>query len=254
MGTDPIFRTTEINRDGPHFPVNRKRSGAVLTGMPRKARLILPGVAVHVVQRGNNRGLCFFRESDYFVYLGLLNEYAALCGCEVHAYCLMTNHVHLLLTPRDAECCARLMKNVGQNFAQHVNRITGRTGTLWEGRFRSCIVANGQYALACYRYIELNPVRAGMAPRPEDYTWSSYCANAGLREDSLLVRHPAYLALADLPPRRAQRYAELISGGLEQNLIDDIRDATRNSRLLGQRRPPRGRPRKMGSVPIYSRT
>jgi putative transposase len=219
--------------------------------MPRRARLVLPGVAAHVVQRGNNRGPCFFRESDCLAYLRFLGEFAGPCGCAVHAYCLMTNHVHLFLTPQDALGCARLMKNVGQLYSQYVNRTHGRTGTLWEGRFRSCIVADERYSLACYRYIELNPVRAGMVVRPADYRWSSYCANAGLRADSLVVPHSAYAALADEPVRRAARYAELTAGGIDQKAIDAIRHATRNARLLGQTPPQRGRPRKMGSVPIF---
>lgn len=166
----------------------------------------------------------------------------------------MTNHVHLFLTPRDAASCARLMKNVGQHYSQYINRMQGRTGTLWEGRFRSCIVVDERYCLACYRYIELNPVRAGMVLRPGDYRWSSYCANAGLRAESLIVPHPAYLALADEPVRRATQYAELTATGIDQKAIDDIRHATRNARLLGQQRPRRGRPRKMGSVPIFGVT
>jgi len=219
--------------------------------MPRHARIIVPGVGVHVVQRGNNRSPCFFREPDYLVYLRLLGELASRCACSIHAYCLMTNHVHLFLTPHRAESCARLMKNVGQRFSQYINRRQGRTGTLWEGRFRSCLVADERYSLACYRYIELNPLRAGIVVRPDAYPWSSYGANACLRRDSLVIPHPAYLALADDPTRRAERYSELAAGGIDGRILDDIRHATRNSTCLGPQRAKRGRPRKMGSVPIF---
>lgn len=219
--------------------------------MPRRARVIVPGVGVHVVQRGNNRGACFFRESDYLLYLRLLGGFASRCGCSIHAYCLMTNHVHLFLTPHGTDSCAQLMKNVSQHFSQYINQRQGRTGTLWEGRFRSCLVADERYSLACYRYIELNPVRAGIATRPAEYPWSSYGMNAGLRRDSLVAPHPAYQALADDPTRRAERYAELASDGIDGRIIDDIRHAIRNATLLGPQRPKRGRPRKMGSVPIF---
>jgi putative transposase len=205
-----------------------------------------------VVQRGNNRNPCFYRESDYLLYLRLLGDFASCCGCSIHTYCLMTNHVHLFLTPHGAESCARLMKNVSQHFSQYINRRQGRTGTLWEGRFRSCLVADERYSLACYRYIELNPVRAGIAVRPDEYPWSGYGANAGLRRDSLVTPHPTYLALADEPTRRAERYAELAASRIEGRIIDDIRHATRNSMFLGQQRAKRGRPRKMGSVPIFT--
>jgi putative transposase len=207
-----------------------------------------------VVQRGNNRSPCFYRESDHLLYLRLLGEFASRCGCSIHAYCLMTNHVHLFLTPHDAESCAQLMKNVSQLYSQYINRTQGRTGTLWEGRFRSCLVADERYTLACYRYIELNPVRAGIATGPAEYPWSSYGANAGLRRDSLVTPHLAYLALSDEPTRRAERYAELAANGIDGRIIDDIRHATRNSSLLGRQQAKRGRPRKMekiGSVPIF---
>ena len=147
--------------------------------MPRHARAILPEVAVHIIQRGNNRSACFHRDADYLVYLDHLRELSQRHGCEIHAYCLMTNHVHLLATPRAANACALLMKNLGQRYVQYVNRSRERTGTLWEGRFRSCIAQSERYVMACYRYIELNPVRAGMVARAGDYRWSSYLANAG---------------------------------------------------------------------------
>src|SRR5262245_51438159 len=142
--------------------------------MPRVARAVLAGLPVHVVQRGINRQQCFFSEGDYSTYLRFLAEFALRFGCAVHAYCLMTNHVHLLVTPETPESCALMMKNLGQRYVQTVNRRLERSGTLWEGRFKSGIVQSDGYVLACYRYIELNPVRAGMVKDPAQYRWSSY--------------------------------------------------------------------------------
>ena len=137
--------------------------------MPRQARLVLPDVALHVIQRGHNRQACFRQETDYLVYLTLLHDLSTKRRCAMHAYCLMTNHVHLLLTPGDAQACATLMRDLGQGFVQYFNRRYERSGTLWEGRFRSCLVESARYVLACYRYIELNPVRAGMVADASSY-------------------------------------------------------------------------------------
>lgn len=149
--------------------------------MPRRARLLLPGVPLHIIQRGNNRQACFFGDDDYGFYLDWLTEHARKTGCKVHAYVLMTNHVHLLLSSSKPEGAGALMKALGQRYVQYVNRTYHRSGTLWEGRFRSCLVQEEAYLLACQCYIELNPVRAGMVRRPGDYRWSSYRAN-GLGE------------------------------------------------------------------------
>src|SRR5690242_8552807 len=171
--------------------------------MPRTARFIVPDLTVHIVQRGHDRQPCFFDETDYRAYLGYLAEFALKASCSVHAYCLMTNHVHLLVTPHSANSCAKLMKNVGQHHVQRINSRRGRTGTLWEGRFYSCPVTTEAYALACYRYIELNPVRAGMVAHPSEYRWSSYGANAIGQRNGFLVTHAAYFAIADDAERRA---------------------------------------------------
>src|SRR5258708_5875627 len=219
--------------------------------MPRAARLIFPDLAIHIVQRGNNRGRCFFSDFDYFRYLTYLEFFAARFGCAVHAYCLMTNHVHLLITPRAADACAHLMKYLGQCYVQELNRLLGRTGTLWEGRFRSCLVNSERYVLACYRYIELNPVRAGLAGHPSEYRWSSYRGNAGGQSEPLLDPHPTYPPLSTQPERRRRAYAALFDAALDAPLIDEIRLATRAGRMAGVPPNPRGRPpRKMGSVPI----
>ncbi|HEX6266941.1 MAG TPA: transposase [Burkholderiales bacterium] len=130
--------------------------------MPRLARLIVPDVSVHIVQRGHRRAACFFDDADYLAYLVALGTYASRFQCAVHAYCLMTNHVHLLVTPGDAAGCALLMKHLAQRHSKRINARLARTGTLWEGRFYSALVTSEDYVLACYRYIELNPLRAGM--------------------------------------------------------------------------------------------
>jgi putative transposase len=158
--------------------------------MPRTARFVIPDISVHVVQRGHNRNGCFFQEIDYLAYLDDLQAFAARFHCSVHAYCLMTNHVHLLITPHTADACAQLMKNVGQRHVQRINARLQRTGSLWEGRFYSCPVPSERYALACYRYIELNPVGAGMVRHPDEYRWSSYRVNAQGRSHGFVTPIP----------------------------------------------------------------
>ena len=216
--------------------------------MPRVARLVVPGVALHLVQRGHNRGPCFLRDGDYFRYLDYLPKFAGQFGCSVHAYCLMTNHVHLLLTPHQMQACARMMKQLNQCYAQRVNKAAGRSGSLWSGRFHSCLVDSPAYALACYRYIELNPVRAGMVAHARDYPWSSYSGNAADRPDPLLVDHVAFRALGDCPSSRRAAYGRLVDTGLEDNALAEIRRATRTGQRLGAPLRPRGRPKRPGLV------
>ena len=201
--------------------------------MPRQSRLVLPGVAVHVIQRGNNRHQCFFREGDYVLYLLHLRELARKYECAVHAYCLMTNHVHLLLTPAAPDAVSVLMRDLGQRYVQYVNRAYGRTGTLWEGRYRSCIAESARYVLACYRYIELNPVRAGIVNEPGNYAWSSHRANADGEDDRLTTPHPEFLALGSEHGLRRQAYGRLFHDALEPSLVQAIREATRGDYPLG---------------------
>jgi len=210
--------------------------------MPRTARIIYPNVAVHVTQRGNNRGRCFFSEGDYLAYLRFLRQFALESDCAVHAFCLMPNHVHLLLTPRVRESCGALMKSLGQHYVQHVNRVHGRTGTLWEGRFWSSVCATDRYVLACYRYVELNPVRASLSDGPDGYPWSSYRANALGKRDDLVVPHASYLALASSPEQRTRAYAGLFAWALEAGDLDEIRRASHSGRPMGSERKVRGRP------------
>ncbi|WP_374338703.1 transposase [Methyloversatilis sp.] len=201
--------------------------------MPRRARLSLPGVPLHLVQRGNNRQACFFAPDDYRHYLDWLEDHSRRQGCRVHAYVLMTNHVHLLVSADDPGAPSRVMKALGQRYVQYINRTYRRSGGLWEGRFRSCLVQQDDYLFACLRYIEMNPVRAGMVEQPADYRWSSYRAHAHGAFDTMLTPHAAYLALGTNPDERQQRYRMLFREQLGQQVLEDIRDATRGNFVLG---------------------
>jgi putative transposase len=194
--------------------------------MPRQARLIVPDIAVHIVQRGHDRRDCFRHETDYLVYLSTLRELLPKTGCALHAYCLMTNHVHLLLTPSTATACALLMRNLGQRYVQYFNRRYERSGTLWEGRFRSCLVDSARYVLACYRYVERNPVRARMVDSASAYRWSSHGGNAGERSNGLLTPHAEYLALGQDDAVRLAAYRGLFATEDDPEFLAAIRDAT----------------------------
>ena len=194
--------------------------------MARQPRLVVPGVAMHIVQRGNNRSDCFVADTDRLVYIVALRELAAKHRCAVHAYCLMTNHVHLLLTPADEGGCSRLMRDLGLRYVHYYNRRHARTGTLWEGRFRSCLVESASYVLACYRYIERNPVEAGMVRHPEEYPWSSFHANARGRLETLVQPHAEYLALAQDTEARRASYAAMLLDAMDPLLVQEIRAAT----------------------------
>jgi putative transposase len=163
--------------------------------MPRRPRIDLPHITQHVVQRGNDRQPCFFTSGDYERYRSDLREITLHEGCEIHAYVLMTNHVHLLMTPNGVGQVARIMQSLGRRYVRYVNDRHHRTGTLWEGRYKACLVGTARYLLRCYRYIELNPVRAAMVEQPGDYRWSSYGSNASGVFDPLVRSHSAYVAL-----------------------------------------------------------
>ena len=214
--------------------------------------MVIPDLSVHIVQRGHDRSDCFFEESDYHAYLGYLGKFAAEFGCTVHAFCLMTNHVHLLVTPRSPDSCALMMKNIGQRHVQRINSRLDRSGTLWEGRFYSCPVPGERYVLTCYRYIELNPQRALMVGHPSAYPWSSYHQNVCGDPCGLLTPHPVYLALAEHAEIRGAAYRALCDEPIEAEALDRIRAATRGGYSVGTARPKRGRPPigKIGSVPI----
>jgi putative transposase len=181
---------------------------------------------MHVRQRGNDAQDCFRTERDRLVYLVILRELCLKTRCALHAYCLMTNHVHLLLTPPAEQACATLMRDLGQRYVQYFNRRHKRTGTLWEGRFRSCLVESREYVLGCYRYIEMNPVEAGMVDRPSRYRWSSHLGNTGGAANKLLTPHVEYAALAEEPAARPAAYLRLFEGPQDRDLLKAIRAAT----------------------------
>ncbi|WP_447940135.1 transposase [Pseudoxanthomonas mexicana] len=201
--------------------------------MPRLKRLDLPGVAQHVVQRGNDKQACFFRHEDYVRYLQDLREAALKFGCRVHAYVLMTNHVHLLVTPSTVGATSRMMQAVGRRYVRYVNDTIGRTGTLWEGRYKSSLVDSERYVMACYRYIELNPVRAGMVAEPAHYPWSSYGCNGLGRHDPVVSAHELYRRIAQNAAERCALYRELVSQALPDDDIAAIRQYMQRQRALG---------------------
>jgi putative transposase len=181
---------------------------------------------VHVIQRAINRVACFRSDADYLIYLSHLRELSAKYDCAVHAYCLMTNHVHLLLSPGTQDSCTALMRDIGRRYVPYFNRRHERTGTLWEGRFRSCIVESARYVLACYRYIELNPVRAGLVAHPAAYLWSSHAANSGVRHDPSLVPHAEFNALSAGADGRHAAYRALFAEEQHPDSVEAIREAT----------------------------
>ena len=204
--------------------------------MPRRPRLQLAEVPLHIVQRGINREPCFFAEEDYHCYLHWLEEAARDCRCAIHAYALMTNHVHLLLTPTVNGSPARLMQSLGRRYVQYINRFYRRTGSLWEGRYKSSIVQAETYLLACYRYIELNPVRADMVADPGQYRWSSYRANGLGLPDARLTPHPLYLAQGLGAMERTHAYRALFRPHLDAEAAVDIRQALQLGMPVGRDR------------------
>lgn len=200
--------------------------------MARQARFEVVGFPQHVIQRGNNRQACFFAPGDYFAYLAMLGRACAKHGCALHAYVLMTNHAHLLVTPQAPDSVSRMMQTLGRNYVRYVNDVYQRTGTLWEGRYRAALVDNDKYVLTCYRYIELNPVRARMCDDPSQYRWSSYRANALGEHDAILAPHPTYAALAREHRQRGDAYRALFERNLDDRAVQHIRHATHSGRSL----------------------
>lgn len=201
--------------------------------MPRLPRIDPPGIPRHLVQRGNNRQACFCSDSDRVLYLGILREELTRHGCDLHAYVLMSNHVHLLLTPGAAGQVGRMMQSLGRRYVRHFNDRHRRTGTLWEGRYHACLVDSDEYFLSCSRYIELNPVRAGMVTRPADYPWSSYGANALGVADPLVAVHASYLALGSAAFQRQCVYRAIVDESPDPSELDVIREKLRCQTVLG---------------------
>ena len=204
--------------------------------MPRRPRIQLDGVPLHIVQRGHHREPCFFAEEDYASYLHWLGEALAETQCALHAYVLMTNHVHLLLTPKKAEAVPRLIMSVGRRYVQFINRAYGRTGALWDSRYKSSVIQADTYLLTCQRYIELNPVRAAMVSDPAHYRWTSYRRNALGVADSRVTAHALFLALGSTDRSRQAAYRALFRAHLDKAAIDDIRLALNQNQPLGNAR------------------
>lgn len=204
--------------------------------MSRHPRAVLENVPLHIIQRGNNRSTCFFSSNDFQVYLAMLAESASATGCRVHAYVLMTNHVHILASPNEATSPAAMMKSLGERYAQYANRRHGRSGTLWQGRFRSCLVDNEHYFLVCQRYIELNPVRADMVLHPADYEWSSYRANAHGQQSSVVTPHDIYAGLGIDAIERQVNYRALFQQAIPDAMLEQVRHATNGNAAFGTER------------------
>ena len=203
--------------------------------MPRRARMYLAGLPYHVIQRGNNREACFIEPENCLFYLELWQELSTRYGVSVHAYVLMTNHVHFLATPDNETAISNTMKVAGSRYAQYINKKYRRTGTLWEGRHRASLVQSERYLLTCMRYIELNPVRAQMVARPEEYRWSSYGVNAW-SDHSWLRPHEDYLRLGSSSAARGHAYRELFKTGLSEEDLHLLRKAAHCCQPVGNNR------------------
>jgi len=201
--------------------------------MPRKPRFYIAGMPVHVVQRGNNRQPIFFGDVDYRSYLKWLREAAEKYDCAIHAYVLMTNHVHILVTPKDTDGISCMMQYVGRRYVPYINQTYGRSGTLWEGRYKSSLIDAGNYFLACSRYIEMNPVRADMVVHPRDYGWSSYACNAEGKVDKLVQPHALYTALGNSDAFRKKAYQGLFQAHVDDKELTDIRASWQTGTPLG---------------------
>jgi len=227
--------------------------------MPRRTRLNLTDVSQHIIQRGNNRQATFFAEEDYRFYLDCLLDAARKYGCSIYAYVLMTNHVHLLASARGPHGLSCMMQHLGRRFVQYINHVYRRSGTLWEGRFKASLVDTETYFLRCCRYIECNPVRAGMVGDPADYRWSSYRTHALGGPDKLVSSHEQYERLGQNAEERQGAYRELFRSELQPKQIEEVRNTVNKGWPLGNERfkdeieralrraarpPKRGRPTK----------
>jgi len=201
--------------------------------MPRKPRFFLPGVPAHIVQRGHSREPVFFENSDYIAYLTWLMEAAERYDCEVHAYVLMTNHVHILATPNDKQGISRMMQYVGRRYVPYINHSYGTSGSIWEGRYKASLINDEQYMLSCMRYIELNPVRANMVNVPAQYRWSSYRYNALGKENELITPHQLYLNMGSAKGKRLEEYRSLFNAHVDEEDINVIRAAWQTGTPLG---------------------
>ena len=202
--------------------------------MARLPRLTLPGYAHHVIQRGNNRQSIFASTQDFQFMLELLEANARKFQVAIHPYVLMDNHFHLLATPQTAEGLPQMMQAVGRSYVRYFNDTHRRTGTLWEGRYKSTVIQTERYLLACMVYIDLNPVRAGMVAQARDYSWSSHAHYLGLRTDKLLTPHPLLWALGNTPFAREAAYAEMVAAGVQAGQQQALTDSALRGWALGE--------------------
>jgi putative transposase len=201
--------------------------------MARLARLTVPGYPHHIIQRGNNRQAIFADGADYELLLSILDENAREFKVAIHAYVLMSNHFHVLATPETIEGIPQMMQALGRRYVRRFNQKHGRTGTLWEGRYKSTIIQAERYLLACMVYIDLNPVRAAMVAEPAAYPWSSHPHYVGLRRDKLVTPHPLYCELGNTPFARDAAYAELVASGISPRLKLDLSESALRGWALG---------------------
>jgi putative transposase len=202
--------------------------------MARLPRLTVPGYPHHIIQRGNNRQPIFASTEDFQKLLALLEEFAKKFGVAIHSYVLMSNHFHLLATPDSAEGVPRMMQALGRSYVRYFNSRHGRTGTLWEGRYRSTLIQADRYLLACMVYIDLNPVRAGMVADPSDYPWSSHLYYVGRRPDKLITPHTLFWNLGNTPFARDAAYAELVHSGIDPEKEHALTSAVLSGWALGE--------------------
>jgi putative transposase len=202
--------------------------------MARSTRITVPAFPHHIIQRGNNRQAIFFTDNDYRFFLECLHQAKLKCFCRIYAYVLMTNHFHLLVEPLQIGDLGRLMQSVGRRYVRYVNQVYRRSGTLWEGRFRSAVVSRDEYLMTCSRYIELNPVRAGLVSHAGQYRWSSYGFRAVGIPDRLLDEDPWYAGLGTSVEERQKRYREWIESEAKEGEWDSIRRATQQGRVIGR--------------------
>ncbi|MBP7573511.1 MAG: transposase [Rhodoferax sp.] len=202
--------------------------------MARLPRLTLPGYPHHVIQRGNNRQAIFSSPADYQTLLDLLRINAEKFGVAIHAYVLMTNHFHLLATPQTADALPQMMQAVGRSYVRYFNDLQGRTGTLWEGRYKSTLIQTDRYLLACMAYIDLNPVRAGLVAQAGDYVWSSHGHYIGRKTDKLITPHPLYWELGNTPFAREAAYADLVRAGVSDQQRADLTQSVLSGWALGE--------------------
>ena len=227
--------------------------------MPRQPRLVVAGYPHHVILRGNNRGAIFHNDKDRRFFIKCLKEAKEKTKSKIYAYCFMTNHVHLLIEPSTKEVLGNMIQSLGRRYVQYINKTYKRTGTLWEGRFKSSLISKDEYLLACSRYVELNPVRAKMVNHPREYAWSSYGSKAEGRQDQLLDEDPIYRSLGKTSKERQANYKGMFRQAISYEALSFIRNATQKCGVIGNKKffekiaglvgrnvalRPRGRPKR----------